>query len=95
MRNPGASLPPPPHDLIVPRMECHPFIAPDMSVKVPKTPNNAHYHLHMECLTAVDPGSNQASVPVSFLRGREPGNVRGKSRRLPVPESGGTNKTAE
>ena len=95
MRNPGASLPPPPHDLIVSRMECHPFIAPDMSVKVPKTPNNAHYHLHMECLTAVDLGSNQASVPVSFLRGREPGNVRGKSRRLPVPESGGTNKTAE
>lgn len=40
---------------MVSRMECHPYMTPE-KLKVPKTPSNAHYHLRMECLLAVDPG---------------------------------------
>lgn len=45
----------PPNDLIVSRLECHPFVAPDGSVKVPGSPKNSHYHLAKECLTNTDP----------------------------------------
>lgn len=56
IRSPGTSLPLPPHDLIVSRLECRPYMTPDKTVKVPKTPSNAHYHLRVECLMAADPG---------------------------------------
>ena len=55
-------LPPPPHDLIAACMECTPFRAPDNSVRVPISPSNSHYHLHMECLTSADPGFNSLSM---------------------------------
>lgn len=42
-------------NLVVSRLECRPFVSPDGSVKVPKTPKNSHYHLSMECLTNADP----------------------------------------
>lgn len=58
LRRPGTSLPDPPHDLIVSRLECRPYMNPDKTVKTPKTPSNAHYHLRIECLKAVDPGFN-------------------------------------
>ena len=45
----------PPNDLIVSRLECRPFVAPDGSVKVPSSPKNSHYHLAKECLTNTDP----------------------------------------
>ena len=51
----GTSLPLPPYDLIVSRMECRPYMSPEKFMKVPKTPSNAHYHLSMECLLAADP----------------------------------------
>ena len=44
-----------PSTLVVSRLECRPFVSPDGSVKVPKTPKNSHYHLHMECLSSADP----------------------------------------
>ena len=44
----------PPDNLIVSRLECRPFIAPDGAVKVTTTPKNSHYHLNMECLTKAD-----------------------------------------
>lgn len=49
----GSSLQPP-QDLIVSRLECRPFVAPDGSVKVSSTAKNAHYHLRFECLTKAD-----------------------------------------
>ena len=54
LRMPDNSLPTPPNDLIVSRMECRPFVAPDRSVKVPSKPSASHYHLSNECLTAAD-----------------------------------------
>ena len=58
-KTPGASLPPPPFDLIVSRMKCRP---PNNSIRVPSNPSNAHYHLRMECLKAADPGFNPLSM---------------------------------
>jgi len=55
LRVPATTLPLPPHDLIVSRLECHPYLTPDKSVRIPKTPSNSHYHLRMECLIATDP----------------------------------------
>ena len=49
----GSSLQPP-QDLIVSRLECRPFVAPDGSVKVSSTAKNSHYHLRFECLTKAD-----------------------------------------
>jgi hypothetical protein len=39
----------PPHDLIVARLECRPFVAPDGAVKVSTTAKNSHYHLCIQC----------------------------------------------
>ena len=55
LRSPGTPLPLPPHDLIVSRLECRPYMTPEKIVKTPKTPSNAHYHLRVECLRAADP----------------------------------------
>ena len=41
-------------DLIVSRLECRPFVAPDGSVKVLKTPKNSNYHLSISCLRKAD-----------------------------------------
>jgi len=46
------SLPMPPNDLIVSRMERRPFVAPDGTVRLPSKSSASHYHLKMECLTA-------------------------------------------
>ena len=46
------TLPQPPDDLIVSRMECRPFVAPDGTVKVPSKLSAVHYHFKMECLSA-------------------------------------------
>ena len=63
MKTPGALLPPPPFDLIVPLMECRLFRSPDNSIQVPSNPSNAH-HLRKECLKAADPGFNPLSMVV-------------------------------
>ena len=65
LRSPGtSSLPLPPHDLIVSRLECRPYMTPDKVVRVPKTASNAHYHLRMECLKAADPGFNSRCMSI-------------------------------
>ncbi len=73
MKSPGVILLPPPHDLIAARMECRPFRALDNSVRVPKSPSNSHYHLHMGCLTSADPGFNPLNLVL-------PDDVRDKLR---------------
>ena len=54
LRMPDNSLPTPPNNLIVNRMKCRPYVAPDKSVKVPFKPSASHYHLSEECLKAAD-----------------------------------------
>ena len=62
LRMPDNSLPMVPDDLIVCRMECRPFIAPDGTVKVPSKPSAAHYHLKLECLSAASPGFEPSAI---------------------------------
>ena len=65
LRSPGtSSLPLPPHDLIVSRLECRPYMTPDKVERVPKTASNAHYHLRMECLKAADPVFNSRCMSI-------------------------------
>ena len=68
------SLPTPPNDLIVSRMECRPFVSPDRSVKVPSKPSASHYHLNKECLTAADTNFDPRAIvlPPDVKRGLTP-----------------------
>ena len=56
------TLPQPPDDLIVSRMECRPFVAPDGTVKVPSKPSAVHYHFKMECLSAASPSFHPSTM---------------------------------
>ena len=54
-RSPPSNSLQPPHDLIIARLECRPFVGSDGSVKVSSTAKNSHYHLKVDCLVRADP----------------------------------------
>ena len=56
------SIPPPPHDLIVSRLECRPFVTSEGTVKVPTKPNSSHYHFNVKCLTTADPNFSKQII---------------------------------
>ena len=56
------SIPPPPHDLVVSRLEYRPFVTPEGTVKVPTKPSCSHYHLNVKCLTTADPNFRPQSI---------------------------------
>ena len=62
IRNSSSTVLQPPDDLIVSRLECRPFVAPDGQVKIPTTPKNSHYHAAPTCLLKADPFINLSSV---------------------------------
>ena len=72
------SLPTPPSDLIVSRMECRPFVTPGGSVKVPAKPSAAHYHLNKHCPTVADVNFDPNSVVLlpDVKRGLKPKHYR-------------------
>ena len=78
LRMPDNSLPTPPSELIVSRMECRPFVAPSGSIKVPAKLSAAHYHLNKHCLIAADVNFDPNSVvlPPDVKRGLKPEHYR-------------------
>lgn len=56
------SLPQPPNDLIICRMECRPFISPDGTVKVPSKPSASHYHFNSECLSVASSNFDPSAI---------------------------------
>ena len=55
LRLPDGSIPPPPFDLVIARMERRTFYDATGAVRTPICPSAAHYHLKFACIRAVDP----------------------------------------
>ena len=62
IREDDDDLPLPPNDLIIARMEQHPFVTGDGSVKIPSKTSNSHYHLRWKCLQLADAAFDPANI---------------------------------
>ena len=70
LRLADGSIPQPPFDLVVARMERRSFYDVTGAVRVPTRPSAAHYHLKLACIKAVDPHflpSTQLQVPPDII----------------------------